>query len=246
MSKPLECCGHTRALHGPTGCVEIVRPHPGQHAVFCSCRAHLSHQPGAPSPEWIDQNSTSCDACQHEFIDFTALKTGEVPHSTAGDPEGEGSGCAFCMHADAELLERMTGEEFREIRRRLDAVAPKIERMRQALELILKLPLTVTVKGSTVPMPLDRAQALARTALDQMAAIPPNSVAPAPVEPLDSGGAFRPEEVKARLERAEILLGKFAHFRFGHEGPCSTDEQKRKAYQEAADFLGLDEIRKRS
>lgn len=55
---------------------------------------------GGPSREWIDGNSTICSGCGHRFVDLTALKHGGPPHSTSGDPEGEGSACAFCIDAD--------------------------------------------------------------------------------------------------------------------------------------------------
>jgi hypothetical protein len=51
--------------------------------------------------EYIDMNSTTCDCCQHVMIDVTATEKGGRSHCVAGDPEGEGSGCAWGMHQDA-------------------------------------------------------------------------------------------------------------------------------------------------
>lgn len=58
---------------------------------------------GHPSAEWIDQNSVQCDARQHVFVDLTSL-SGEdrTQHAVAGDPEGAGSGCAYCKELDLE------------------------------------------------------------------------------------------------------------------------------------------------
>ncbi len=45
--------------------------------------------------DYIDGNGMKCDCCQHVMIDVTASKAGGKQHCIAGDPEGEGSGCAW-------------------------------------------------------------------------------------------------------------------------------------------------------
>lgn len=52
--------------------------------------------------EYIDQNSVTCDCCNHIMIDVTAIDVGARSHCIAGDPEGEGSACAHGMQADRE------------------------------------------------------------------------------------------------------------------------------------------------
>ena len=52
--------------------------------------------------EYIDDNGMKCDCCQHVMIDVTASKPGEKQHCIAGDPEGEGSGCAWGWSETAE------------------------------------------------------------------------------------------------------------------------------------------------
>ena len=52
--------------------------------------------------EYIDDNGMKCDCCQHVMIDVTASKSGEKQHCIAGDPEGEGSGCAWGWIETAE------------------------------------------------------------------------------------------------------------------------------------------------
>jgi hypothetical protein len=62
--------------------------------------------------EWIEQNSFSaCDCCQHVYIDVTSVKTGVEQHCIAGDPEGDGSGCAWGFHHDLPRREREAAAE---------------------------------------------------------------------------------------------------------------------------------------
>lgn len=59
--------------------------------------------------EFIDQNSVTCDCCQHVLIDVTAARTGEKQHAVAGDPEGDGVGCAHSWHQTVRELEEEEG-----------------------------------------------------------------------------------------------------------------------------------------
>lgn len=81
----------------------------GFYALAAGCRFALSATPAqsiaeirtAAVEEYIEMNSTSpCDCCQHVMIDVTASKNGTISHCQAGDPEGDGSGCAHGMYAD--------------------------------------------------------------------------------------------------------------------------------------------------
>ena len=119
-------CGYYQYPDGHWSCQECSRPAPTQKEInhtdecaFGQIEAALS----APPPdavkryearvieEYIDQNSTACDACQHVMIDVTSAKAGVRGHCIAGDPEGEGSGCAHCMQEDLPRNEALVKAE---------------------------------------------------------------------------------------------------------------------------------------
>ena len=79
--------------------------------------------------EYIDDHGQKCDDCQHVMIDVTAAETGCASHCFAGDPEGDGSGCAWGFHHDAERNERRI----------------KAEALRDAAREIMKFPMTGTL-----------------------------------------------------------------------------------------------------
>lgn len=78
------------------------------NVLLAAAEAREAAQPSAAEvkkqiiAEYIDMNGSTCDCCQHVMIDVTAAETGAECHCMAGDPEGEGSGCAWGWAETAE------------------------------------------------------------------------------------------------------------------------------------------------
>lgn len=82
---------------------------------------------------YIDDHGMTCDCCQHVMIDVTSAQTGEKQHCIAGDPEGDGVGCAHSFHGEEvpKLEARIAEMERQRDKYRADAL--KLNELRGAL-----------------------------------------------------------------------------------------------------------------